>query len=708
MKRGKGKPSSTRIKGTIFRSVELARDAVISEDERLVRISFSSEKPVLRADWFEKPWVEVLGHNDGEMNTARLDAGATLHYNHSRSREDRIGVVESATLKNGRGEAIVRFSKNERVDDIWDDVKDGILRNVSVGYSIDERQLVKDGGKGEPDEFRVVRWTPHELSFVDIPADHTVGVGRNLADGTMYRSAEGNNPLYRVESINNPNSQPGINEMKLRKYEGETDEELKIRQTAEDARVAAEEATRAAELATPTPAPTPTPAAPTPAPAVDEAAIRAQGREEERVRRDAIGSAIAPFQRQLGDAFATVRDHCITENLELDAARTYIMAKLGAGQTPVGGEARSNASVQETDVQAFARGANLAIQMRSGLIVKGSDEEKEVQRDAVAGYSLFEMARRMLELGGTESGRLGKMELVGRAFTSSDFPLLLIDAANKMMLKGFEEAPETWQMWAQTGNLSDFKIGNRPGLSSFDDLSLVSEDGEFTYGSYTEQAETIQLATYGKLFAITRQAIINDDLSAFTQIPARMGRAASRLVGDLAYGVITANPLLTDGVAFFAAGHNNLNLGGAAVISAASVAASRNGMALQTDASNSATGLNIRPSYLLTPLAIEDAATVLMASETNPISVNSRVPNPVRNLAQVVSDPRLDADSTTRWYMAASQVFDTIEVAFLDGIQAPTLEQQQGWSIDGTEFKVRLDVGAAPMEFRTWQRNDGA
>ena len=184
-------------------------------------------------------------------------------------------------------------------------------------------------------------------------------------------------------------------------------------------------------------------------------------------------------------------------------------------------------------------------------------------------------------------------------------------------------------------------------------------------------------------------------------IPSRMGRSASRLVGDLAYGVITSNPVMGDGVAFFNAAHNNLNEGGAAVISVVSVGAARNAMALQSDASNSATGLNIRPSFFLVPLALEDTAKVLMSSERDPAEGTTTsffAPNAVRNLAEVVSDPRLDADSVTRWYLSASQQFDTIEVAFLDGVQAPLLEQQMGWNVDGTEFKVRIDVGTAPME----------
>ena len=133
----------------------------------------------------------------------------------------------------------------------------------------------------------------------------------------------------------------------------------------------------------------------------------------------------------------------------------------------------------------------------------------------------------------------------------------------------------------------------------------------------------------------------------------------------------------------------------------------RNAMALQTDASNSATGLNIRPAHFLVPVVLEDVANTLMQDTTAPGQANPGQSNRIKGQAAVTSDPRLDADSDTRYYLSASSQFDTIEVAFLDGVQAPTLEQQMGWTIDGTEYKVRIDVGAAAMEFRTWQRDDG-
>ena len=149
-------------------------------------------------------------------------------------------------------------------------------------------------------------------------------------------------------------------------------------------------------------------------------------------------------------------------------------------------------------------------------------------------------------------------------------------------------------------------------------LDEIPESGEYKHGTIGERAESIKLATYGKMFSITRQAIINDDLSAFTEIPRKMGRAAARTVGDLVFAIINGNPNMADGTALFHANHKNLAGSGGAP-SAATVGAGRTKMRTQKDG---AATLNISPTFFLVPAALEDTARVLMASETDPSQAN--------------------------------------------------------------------------------------
>jgi len=693
-----------RIGGTIYRNVEIRAKHIISEEDRTVRISVSSEKPVLRSSFFREPWVEVLGHKRGEVNLDRLNDGAPLLFNHDNfSRENRIGVVESATIKDRRIEAVIRFSKREDVDDLWQDIQDGILRNISVGYSINERTLTREG-KGEPNEFRITDWTPFEVSAVSTPADETVGVGRGLEEGqTAYRiidivNDKGKNAMFKFDANGNPIGD--TKETRAAILAGTATNEDGSPYTPTDE-------VRAKLTALDAPTPTPEPAdPPVTSKVVNLDAARDEGVTLERTRVTAINEAYKPYPQ-----FEAMRAVCIADGHDENESRKRLLVEIGKGAEPAGAEA-VRVQAGEDSADKFRSAAIISLAVRAGIA--DADQKAEVAKTGLGAYTLLEYARRSLELVNIDTSRFGKMDLVGRAFTTSDFPLILADAANKSMLKGFEESPETWATWAQTGNLSDFKIGRRVNLSSFNDLELVNEDGEYKYGSFTEQGETIQLATYGKLFAISRQAIINDDLGAFTRIPSAMGRAASRVVGDLAYGALTSNPVMGDGIALFDAAHNNLNESGAGgtplTNDATGVQALSDmdvAMGLQTDASGSAVGLNITPSFLLVPKVLNRTAVSLMSDTTAPGQANPGVRNSINGLAEVVTDPRLDADSATRYYLAAGQSFDTIEVAFLDGNQTPMLEQQAGWSIDGTEFKVRIDVGTAPMEFRTWQRDDG-
>jgi hypothetical protein len=123
------------------------------------------------------------------------------------------------------------------------------------------------------------------------------------------------------------------------------------------------------------------------------------------------------------------------------------------------------------------------------------------------------------------------------------------------------------------------------------------------------------------------------------------------------------------------------------------------------------TALNIRLAKLLVPVALEGTSKVTRDSEfeVGAAARNNTVPNSVRGTFEVISDARLDAASAAAWYGTANgALHDTVEVSYLDGQQAPTLEQQNGWHVDGVDFKVRLDAGVKALDFRTMSMNPGA
>jgi hypothetical protein len=320
---------------------------------------------------------------------------------------------------------------------------------------------------------------------------------------------------------------------------------------------------------------------------------------------------------------------------------------------------------------------------------------------------MLDIARACLEHAGVKARGMDKMALVAAAFThtGSDFPLLLANVAEKAMMKGYDEAEETFQLWTASGTLGDFKPGKRVDLNTFPSLAKVEDGGEYSYATLGDRGEQVQLATYGKMFSLTRQTIINDDLNAFTKIPRRMGRAAIRTIGDLVYAILNSNPAMADGTALFHANHKNLLT--AAAITTAGIDAMRVAMATQKEGPAT---LNIRLAQILVPMALEGTAKVVRDSEFEVAAAarNNTVPNSVRGTFEVISDARLDAASATSWYGTASKdVNDTIEVSYLDGNQSPTLEQQNGWNVDGVEFKVRMDAGVKALDYRTLAKNPG-
>lgn len=430
---------------------------------------------------------------------------------------------------------------------------------------------------------------------------------------------------------------------------------------------------------------------------IDVNAVQAEALQKNQTRVEAINAAFEGFADHQQLAMKCILDQGCT----VEQAQAKLLAALGQGREPVGGEP---VSIEDTGAKASVQAMADVLALRSG-----QKASKDVGENPYRGSSLLDMARASLEKRGFSTAGMDKMGIVGAAFThsSSDFPYLLENTLGKVLQNAYTTFPETWREIADIGQVSDFKQNSRIRLGSFNSLDTVLENDEYQAGSFGEERETIQAATKGKMISLSRQAIINDDLNAFVRLAQMLGRAAQRTIGNDVYSILTTNGAMSDGVALFHADHKNL-AGSGAAMSVATVGAGRAAMRKQTDADGN-DYLNINPSRLVVPVALEDAANVLMASETDPSGSNSKKPNPLRNAMQVVSDPRLDANSATAWYLLAdSMLAPTIEVAFLDGNETPYLESSEGFTVDGVRWKVRLDYGVAAVDFRGAYKNAGA
>lgn len=169
--------------GDQYRDAALVQQSVDGE-ARTVELSFSSETPVLREFGFE-----VLDHDADSVDLTRLRDGGPVLDTH---RGDQIGVVETASIdsESRKSRALIRFGKSARAEEIWQDVQDGIRRNISVGYQIDTAGLVEAERDGDTPTFRATRWTPFEISFQPVAADPAVGVGRELTQDITTKETE--------------------------------------------------------------------------------------------------------------------------------------------------------------------------------------------------------------------------------------------------------------------------------------------------------------------------------------------------------------------------------------------------------------------------------------------------------------------------------------------------------------------------------------
>jgi hypothetical protein len=414
------------------------------------------------------------------------------------------------------------------------------------------------------------------------------------------------------------------------------------------------------------------------------------------------------------------RSALLQPNLTMDQVRAQVLDILSSqsrSQSPGYAPPRIERGADELDK--FRAAATAGLFVRSGLPLDGErgltdaaaacgwtlDGTRSAGSEFV-GYSLREVARECLKRGGYASGG-DPMQMIGRALTASDLPVLMSAVANKALFEGYEGANETWELWADgSGSVPDFKTNTIAMASEFDDLDQIVNDAGYQYGERTDAKETYQLATYGKLAAITRTVIVNDDLSALADMYMSMGEAAARKIGDCPYGVLTANAAMRDSVALFHANHGNL--GTAGVISETTIGEAIKLAGLQKGL-KSKQYLNIPLQYFIAPRALEGAAEIFFASNNfssdNKGSTRTNIYGGTR--FQRAYDARLDAASSTAYYFLGPKR-KTVRVFFLNGNRTPYLEQRTGWTVDGVEYKVRIDCVAKAVDWKAMVKNAGA
>ena len=410
----------------------------------------------------------------------------------------------------------------------------------------------------------------------------------------------------------------------------------------------------------------------------------AQVQAELNKRNADIKAVFAPF----GSAHSDLLVECLGDlSITPEQAKDKLLAKLGAGTTP-----------SATATPYAGNGNIVGDSVKQSLLARaGIDKDKADAKDnAYNAMTLRELARASLVDRGISVAGQNAMGMVGLAFThsSSDFGQILIDVAHKSLLKGWETAAENFDQFTSRGTLTDFRAAKRVGLGDFGYLPQVGEGEEYTYGTIGDEGASVTLATYGQLFSITRQAIINDDMHLLTKIPEKMGQAARATIAKLVFALLTGNAIAQDGKKLFDGSHKN-SFDNAAL----DVANIDKAIQMMNGFVNTrGEPLAIEPDFMLLPTSLYTRAKqVLGSASVEGADITSGIINPIRDIVPTVKSARLQVADPKSWYLINKEA---IEVSYLDGIDTPYMEQQQGFTVDGVSTKVRIDAGVNVIDYR--------
>ena len=619
--KSRNEPQNRALFGAL--SLREAEDG--GEDSRIVDLSLSSEEPYAR--WFG---TEILSHDEEAIDLTRLQELGVMLYNHDRDAV--IGKILSVELDQAERKlrASVQFDEDEESEKIYQKVKNGTLKGVSVGYMVNVWEDVAEGATSTDGRFTgpcsvATRWTPYELSIVSIPADITVGVGRSLENHDLE-----NGDAKMNENQNTPKEPEKVQ-------------------------------------------------AP---PQANENEAREAGMMAERQRVKEINALCRQFDVD-GAKF-------IEEGMTVEAARAAVLDQLAEQRQA------QHVTVSVDEMDKFRAAAADGLAMRAGISV----EKPANGAGEFRGKRMLRLAAECIEREkGGNTRNMDDEALVREALTGTGaFPGILSNVANKSMAQAYQSAPTTYQLWTAKGSNTDFKAATRYRLGEADTLEKVNENGEFKHGELKENSVSASIATYGKTFSLTRQAIINDDMGALKTLPSIYGAACRRMVNKMVYQILADNPTI-EGNALFHASHGNLQTQGLTVAGLGKIKAA---MAKQKNIGGEEF-LNIQPAYLIVPVDLEVDAAQLINSVVDPSKNNATI-NPFANKLSVIADPELSASNV--FYMAAAPgIVPTIEVTSLNGNETPTMESAVQFDTLGIKWRIYHDVGVNLLDFRGIQKS---
>jgi hypothetical protein len=651
--------------------------ATYNEEANTVEVVWTQGAQVRRYDWWEGvAYDEELDVSPEAVDMTRFEAGTVQVLDDHRVNggvASILGIAERGWIEAGEGRATIRLSQRPELAGIVADIRAGVIRAISFGYSVQRYQIIPADSRtdgGTVALYRATLWTPQEISFVTVPADPGAGTRSQQA------APQGGMPCEFIRAAaHNPATQ--------------------------EQRMPQENTQGAGGAAT-----------------ADSAAAATQPAQAARADDQTIAARSADIlglcQRHGAEALA---QDLIRANATLDQARAQILDHLDVQDAQRRGGAVVSQPVRVQTItdehETRLRGMGEAIQHRMDPRAQLTDLGRQYR-----GLTLTEMARDVLGALGVSTRGLSKNEIASLAFsvrsagyhTTGDFPSLLGGVGGRRLRAAYEAAPSTYQLWAaRASNLPDFRIVNVLAVGGAPELKKLNEAGEYTYGTLGEDATGYRAFSYGRAIALTRPMFVNDDLRSFDRLLTGFGESARRLENRLVYEQILGNPIMQDGKALFHADHGNLLTGADSALSLESMGKLRTAMRKQKDYDGK-TALNLSPAYMIVPSDLETAAYQFTSNNYVPATATQvnefRVGG--RTAVEPIVEPLLDELSAKAYYMAArAGQIDTVEFAYVDGSEGVRTETFASEDIDGVKVRATLDFASKVIDWRGLQRAKG-
>lgn len=366
----------------------------------------------------------------------------------------------------------------------------------------------------------------------------------------------------------------------------------------------------------------------------------------------------------------------------------YVQGSIGGVERDADGQPKRRAMA---DRASEFRGAGLIDIARAYLV-----------RIGVTGAS--QMTRPQIAQAIVNPGKMAAlMATAGLAHTTSDFSAILEDSVGTRLRTAYLESGRTWTLWASERTAPDFEDIKTVQVGSVPTPPVVREGAEYQYATIGESAEVYRLVKHGSILNLSWESVLADRLGAFMQTVDGMATACRRIEDDVVYAELTGGRVMADGHQLFSDEHRNRPAG--AELSVESLGAARAAMRQQTGLGGER--LALAPRSLIVPAAVETIADQLVNSIVDPAKANDAA-NPFSGRLSVVPEPRLDEASATAWYLAAApEAGASVEVAFLEGMREPQIQEGAGFSSDCRQFKVKHSVAARAVDWRGLIMNPG-